>query len=106
MGYNSFTQSRRSYRSIKFLKIKISKGYLNLLNMESTKLCFFTIMAFVSVFQTVRAIECYKCKFGTTCPPWESMQDKMTCPSGWENCQTVTTQNENNTVVSVEGGCV
>ena len=36
-------------------------------------------------------IECYKCKFGTTCMSIDEMQDKTECPSGWENCQIVTT---------------
>ena len=39
----------------------------------------------------VRAIECYECKFGATCTSIDEMQDKTTCPSGWENCQTITT---------------
>jgi len=73
--------------------------------MESTKLCFLTIIAFVSVFQTVRAIECYDCKFGETCTSIQEMQDKTTCMSGWENCQTITTEKKGK-VVSVTGGCV
>jgi len=73
--------------------------------MESKKLIFFTIIAFVSVFQIVRAMKCYDCKIGTTCTSIEEMQDKIPCMTGWQNCQTVTYE-EKGKVVSVKGGCV
>jgi len=72
--------------------------------MVSKKHIFFTIIAFVSVFQTVRAMECFDCKSGTTCKSIEEMQEKTTCLSGSENCQTVETSKKGK-VVSVTGGC-
>merc|ERR1712133_354330 len=108
MGAEGKIKAHENYFQVLFTNHStFDKPYLiscKMLKMESKKHIFFTIIAFVSVFQTVRAMECFDCKSGTTCKSIEEMQEKTTCLSGSENCQTVETSKKGK-VVSVTGGC-